>query len=103
MDLTQFTNYSEQTSKANDTCESAEHDWMVDNITDMATTLQSFVQTYYGATYARAGTALVPYIALMYIGLQNSTLYQEQIVAAGLQPAVESYWPLLNEGGRCSD
>ena len=76
---------------------------MVDNITQMATCLQNFVQTFYPGTYAQVGSDLAPYIALIYMGLQNSALYQEQVVATGQEATVEAWWPKLNEGGKCND
>jgi hypothetical protein len=59
---------------------------MVDNITDMANTLQEFVQTFYPTLDAKVGSSLTPYIALTYMGLQDSSLYQEQVVATGHKP-----------------
>lgn len=44
----------------------------------------------------QAGSSLAPYDALMYMGQQTSTLYQEQIVTTGQQATVESYWRDLN-------
>jgi hypothetical protein len=103
MTLNQLATYFEAEAKTDNMWETVEHDWMVDNISDMATALQEFVQTFYPTTYAQVGSALAPYIALVYMGLQDSTLYQEQVVDTGQQATVESYWGKLNEGGKCSD
>jgi len=103
MTLAQLATYFEAESKSQNTWESVEHDWMVDNITDLATSLQEFVQTYYPTTYAQSGSSLAPYIALMYMGLQNSTFYQEQVAVPGQQATIENYWRDLNEGGKCQD
>jgi hypothetical protein len=103
MTLNQLASYFEAESKSANIWESVEHDWMVDNITDMATALQQFVQTFYPSTYAQVGSALTPYVDLCYMGLQTSTIYQEQVIDTGQQSAVESYWGKLNEGGKCSN
>ena len=83
--------------------ESVEHDWMVDNIATLAGTLQSFVQTYYISTYATVSSSLLPYETLMYLGLQVSPIYTEQVVKTGLANQFQTYWGDLNEGGKCSD
>jgi len=98
MTLTQLETYFEAEAKAGNIWETIEHDWMVNNIADMATALQEFVQNFYTSIYASVGSDLAPYIALCYIGLQESTLYQEQVVATGQQATVESYYGKLNEG-----
>lgn len=103
MDLSELANYFEAECKAQNIWESVEHDWMVDNIDALATSLQEFVQTYYSATYASVGSNIQAYEALMYMGLQGSTLYQEQVVATGLDSTFTEYRRLLNEGGKCQD
>jgi hypothetical protein len=103
MDLSELANYFEAESKAQNIWESVEHDWMVDNIDALATSLEEFVQTYYSATYASVGSNIQAYEALMYMGLQGSTLYQEQVVATGLDTSFTEYRRLLNEGGKCQD
>jgi len=103
MTLSQLATYFEAESKSENIWESVEHDWMVDNINDLATSLQEFVQIFYPTTYAQTGSSLAPYIALMYMGLQTSTIYQEAVVAQGQQATVENYWRGLNEGGKCQD
>ena len=103
MTLSQLASYFEAESKAANIWESVEHDWMVDNITALSTSLQEFVQTFYQSTYKNVGSALAPYEALMYMGLQNSPLYQEQVVTTGLQASFENYYAELNEGGKCQE
>jgi hypothetical protein len=103
MTLAELASYFEADSKANNTWESVEHDWMVNNIAQLATSLEQFVQTFYVSTYASVGSNIAPYEALMYMGLQNSTLYQEQVVATGKQATFQQYWAELNEGGKCQD
>lgn len=103
MTLSELASYFEADSKAGNIWEATEHDWMVNNIADMATTLQEFVATFYPTTYAAVGSSLTPYQDLMYMGLQTSTLYQEQVVAPGQQAALQAAWGKLNEGGKCSD
>ncbi len=43
------------------------------------------------------------YQDLVYMGLQTSTFYQEEIIAKDLQPTVQANWGKLNEGGKCQD
>ncbi|TDW96836.1 hypothetical protein [Dinghuibacter silviterrae] len=103
MDLSELATYFEAESKSVNIWESVEHDWMVANIASLATSLEQFVQTYYKATYAAVGSDLAPYEALMYMGLQNSTLYQEEVVGKGLASEFTTYRGLLNEGGKCQN
>ena len=103
MTLAQLESYFEQDAKAANIWESVEHDWMVTNIDQLAASLESFVQAYYATTYASVGSGIVPYEALMYMGLQNSTLYQEQVTNNGLQAAYQTDCANLNEGGKCSN
>jgi hypothetical protein len=39
----------------------------------------------------------------MEMGLQNSTIYQEEVVAKGLQLSVTAAWGKVNEGCKCND
>ena len=103
MDLSQLATYFEQESKAENLWESVTHDWMVENIDLKGASLQQYVQTWYHATYAQAGSDPTVYQDLMYMGLQNSTLFQEDVVAKGLLPTVTANWGKLNEGGKCND
>jgi hypothetical protein len=103
MTLAQLATYFESESKSENIWESVEHDWMVENIGEMAASLEDFVQTFYHSTYAQVGAGLAPYEDLMYMGLQNSTLYQEEVVNKGQQASVEKGCGLLNEGGKCQD
>lgn len=103
MTLSELASYFEANSKADNIWEATEHDWMVNNIAQLAASLEQFVQTFYPTTYAQVGSAIEPYEALMYMGLQTSTLYQEQVVASGLSASFQAYWGELNEGGKCSD
>jgi hypothetical protein len=103
MTLAELASYFEADAKANNIWEATEHDWMVNNIAQLATSLEQFVQTFYPTTYAGVGSSILPYEALMYAGLQNSTLYQEQVVAQGLQNSFQQYAGELNEGGKCSE
>ena len=103
MTLAELATYFEAESKSANIWESVEHDWMVDNIATLATSLEQFVQTYYKATYASVGSDLAPYEALMYMGLQDATIYQEEVVGKGLESSVEAAWGDLNEGGKCQD
>jgi hypothetical protein len=103
MTLSELASYFEANAKASNIWESVEHDWMVNNIAQLGTSLEEYVQTYYKSTYASVGDSLAPYEALMYMGLQNSTLYQEEVVEKGVQLSFEAYWRELNEGGKCQD
>jgi hypothetical protein len=103
MTLAELASFFEAEAKSSNIWESIEHDWMVANITDLATSLEQFVQTYYKATYAAVGSDLAPYEALMYMGLEGSTLYQEDVVGKGLDSAFTNYRGLLNEGGKCQN
>lgn len=103
MTLSELASYFEADSKAANIWESVEHDWMVNNISTMATTLEEFVQTFYASTYAAVGSNITPYEALMYMGLENSTFYTEQVVKTGLSTQFQTYWGELNEGGKCSN
>ena len=105
MTLAQLLNYYEAAAKANQSWNYIGHEWMTANIDSLATSLQEFVQTFYPSTADSIGTAagLAPYEALMYMGLQGTTLYQEQVVNTGLSASFQNYWQELNEGGKCSD
>jgi hypothetical protein len=103
MDLSELANYFEAESKATNIWESVEHDWMLDNISTLAMSLEEFVQTYYTATYASVGSNISAYEALMYMGLQSSTFYQEEVVNAGLEPTFTAFRGFLNEGGKCQN
>lgn len=103
MTLSELATYFELESKSNNIWESIEHDWMVDNIATLATTLQQFVQTYYKSTAAAVGSSLTPYEALMYMGLQDATVYQEEVVDKGLDSAFTAYRGQLDEGGKCQN
>jgi len=103
MTLSELESYFEQNAKSSNIWESVEHDWMVNNIDQMATSLQEYVQTFYQTTYASVGDSLAPYEALMYMGLQNSTLYQEEVVETGKVNSFQTYWRDLNEGGKCQN
>ena len=103
MDLAELANCFEAESKQENIWESVTHDWMVNNIAQLATSLEQFVQTWYKSTYAAVGSDPTTYQYLMYMGLQNSTLYQEEVAAKGLQPSVTAAWGKLNEGGKCDD
>jgi hypothetical protein len=46
---------------------------------------------------------LAPYEALMYMGLEGSVFYQEEVVEKGLDSQYTTYRGLLNEGGKCQD
>ena len=76
---------------------------MVENINLPGPSLQQYVQAFYQDTYAAVGRAPTVYQDLMYMGLQNSTLFQEQIVTTGLSPTLQANWGKLNEGGKCND
>ena len=103
MDLSELANYFEQESKAENIWESVTHDWMVQNIDQLGASLQQYVQTWYHATYAAIGSNPTVYQDLMYMGLQNSTMFQEDVVSKGLLPSVTASWGKLNEGGKCND
>jgi hypothetical protein len=103
MDLAELATYFEAEAKSTNIWESVEHDWMVANISSLATSLEQFVQTYYKATYTAVGSDLAPYEALMYMGLQGSMLYQEEVVGKGLDSTFTAYRGLLNEGGKCQN
>lgn len=103
MTLAELASYFEAESRSQNVWESVEHDWMVANISDLATSLEQFVQTYYKATYAAVGSDLAPYEAPMYMGLEGSTLYQEDVVGKGLEGTFTNYRGLLNEGGKCQN
>jgi hypothetical protein len=103
MDLTQLANCFEAESKSLNIWENVEHDWMVNNIDQLGTALQQYVKTFYSATYASVGPDLAPYEDLMYMGLQGCTLYQEDVIANGLQALFQTNWAKLNEGGKCDD
>ena len=103
MDLSERAIFFEAESKQENIWESVTHDWMVENINLLGASLQQYVQTFYHATYAAVGSDPAVYQNLMYMGLQNCTLFQEQIVAAGLLPTVTAAWGKLNEGGKCND
>jgi hypothetical protein len=103
MDLAELATYFEADSKSDNIWQSVEHDWMVSNITEMADCLEDFVQTFYPTLYAQVGSNPTPYIALMYMGLEGSTLYQESVVNTGLSATYQQYWGDLNEGGKCPD
>jgi hypothetical protein len=103
MTLAELETYFEAESKSNNIWQSVEHDWMVENIEEMATSLQEFVQTYYKTTYAQVGSSLTPYEALMFMGLEGSTFYQEQVTALGLATTYQTLATDLNEGGKCQD
>ena len=51
----------------------------------------------------QSATFFAPYEALMYLGLQVSPLYTEQVVKTGLSTQFQTYCGELNEGGKCSD
>jgi hypothetical protein len=103
MTLSELATYFEENAKSDKIWEGVEHDWMVNNIADMAASLQEYVQTYYKSTSASVGDSLQPYEALMYMGLQNATLYQEEVVDKGLDAQFVKFWGDLNEGGKCQD
>ena len=103
MTLAQLATYFESESKSNNIWQSVEHDWMVENISQLATALQDFVRAYYKTTYASVGDSLAPYEALMYMGLEGSVFYQEEVVEKGLDSNFKIYWQELNEGGKCQD
>ena len=103
MTLSELASYFEADAKAANVWESVEHDWMVTNIAQLGTSLEEYVQTYYKSTYGSVGDSLAPYEALMYMGLQNSTLYQEEVVDKGIDNEFKVYWAKLNEGGKCQD
>jgi hypothetical protein len=60
MTLNQLATYFETEAKTDNMWETVEHDWMACNMSDMATALQEFVQTFYPTTYAQVGSALAP-------------------------------------------
>jgi hypothetical protein len=66
------------------TWESVEHDWMVNNIDQLDAALQQYVKTFYHATYDGVDSDLASYADLMYMGLQNCTIYQEDVTSEGL-------------------
>lgn len=103
MTLSELASYFELESKDYNIWDNVEHDWMVNNISTLATSLQQFVQTYYKSTSAAVGDSLAPYEALMYMGLQDATLYQEEVVDKGLEPIFTAYRGLLDEGGKCQN
>ena len=103
MTLSQLASYFEADAKSANIWESVEHDWMVDNIAQLGTSLQEFVRTFYTSTYASVGDSLAPYEAVMYMGLQGSTVYQEEVVGKGLEASFTKYQGMLNEGGKCQD
>lgn len=103
MDLSELANCFEAESKQENIWDNVTHDWMVENINLLGTSLQQYVQTFYHATYAAVGSDPTVYQDLMYMGLQNCTLFQEQIVSAGLLPTIQANWGKLNEGGKCND
>jgi hypothetical protein len=39
----------------------------------------------------------------MYLGLENSTFYTEQVTNLGLAGQYQTYCGQLNEGGKCSN
>lgn len=103
MTLSELASYFELESKDYNIWDNVEHDWMVNNISTLATSLQQFVQTYYKSTSAAVGDSLAPYEALMYMGLQDATLYREEVVNTGLDQKFKIFDQELNEGGKCQD
>jgi len=103
MDLSELATYFEAESKQENIWESVTHDWMVENIDLLGASLQQYVQTWYHATYTEVGSNPTIYQDLMYMGLQTSPLFQEDVVAKGLLPTVTASWGKLNEGGKCND
>ena len=92
MDLSELANCFEAESKQENIWESVTHDWMIENINLLGATLQQYVQAFHHATYAQVGSDPAVYQNLMFMGLQNSVLFQEQIVAADLLPTLQANW-----------
>jgi hypothetical protein len=89
MELSELADYFEQESKEN-IWETVTHDCMVQNIDELGASLEEYVATLHHATYTAAGSLPNVYEDLMYMGLQNSNLYQQDIVARRLEPAVSA-------------
>lgn len=79
MELRELVDYYMQNSKEKNRWESANHDWMVNNINLMSIYLSRYVEKYYPYLY-KPEKNLEPYKFLMYHGLQNSRFYIENYV-----------------------
>lgn len=81
---------------------------MVENINTLATSFREYMQVFYPQKYtdAEAYTTpsdfLDPYRAVMYMGLQNSQFYRDEVVSAGKDSLYTTYRGVLNALG-CGD
>ncbi len=103
MTLSELATYYEQSAQTKALWNPIGHDWMVNNIDELATSLREFVKKFYTATYANVGDNLDAYRALAYMGLLGSQFYQEKVVNTGIQNQFNAYRSALNEGGACSN
>ncbi len=81
MELKELVDYYMQNSREKNRWESANHDWMVNNINLMSTYLSKYVERYYPNLY-KPEKNLEPYKFLMYHGLENSKFYIENYVTS---------------------
>ncbi|WP_298299289.1 hypothetical protein [Hydrotalea sp.] len=91
MTLKELTSYIELHAKDKSLWNNIMHDWMVNNIDEMASSLRTYVQSYYKTTFANVGNDLEPYRALMYMGLQNSTFYNEKVINTGKEALYNNF------------
>lgn len=103
MTLSELATYFEKSAQAKTLWNPLGHDWMVNNIDQLALSIREFVQKNYLTTYANVGSNLDAYRALAYMGLSGSQFYQEKVIAAGLDRQFAQYRSALSEGGQCNN
>lgn len=79
------------------------HDWMVNNLDEMAISIREFVQTYYSTTFLAVSSDLKPYRALAIKGLSGSKFYDEQKSTIGTDSEIAYFRSRLNESGVCNN
>lgn len=105
MTLNELETYYQMSATSNNLWNNIGHDWMVENINSIANSFREYIQNFYNQTYAAAEaytTALDfldPYRAVMYMGLQGSQFYQDEVVSTGKDSQYTTYRGVLNALG----
>lgn len=103
MTLSELAHYFQLSGEKTTSWNAIGHDWMVNNLDEMAVSIREFVQTYYSTTYSTVGSDLTPYRALAIMGLKGSKFYDEEKSSIGTQTEIDQYRYQLNEGGVCNN
>lgn len=98
MDLAELERYFQIEAQKSNYWEAIGHDWMINHINTLAESIREYVQVNYPSGYSQIGSNLDKYKGLAYKGLEETSLYQTEVIDKGLESVYNTYNAALVSG-----